>query len=602
MTTQESMEIQQYQKVSGAIDFFSQILHLEQLTDYGHPFITALLDLHSSSLFMRDSERNAYILKRSIQDDAIVDQFEECDRFKQVATKIGHVMITGFNRVFSEEFLSQYDMKLFFPLIVQDELIGFIISRECNPITENIDRSYVESIKNLANMAFFIGINSEKRRVVEGVLDRKLYNMMLLHQVNRLLFSELKLEALYQLCVDSVRELTSSSVTSFAIMDSHKKAIVVKAFNDIVTFKNFYGEVKVYSGIKPERILYHLETDADELLRYFEDISIFRKMDASYVVLLIGDGIEGFLTIGSPVSGIPFTKDILDLIESLMYSVRIALNNALYLEELHIQKKLIDESYQAMTQLNVTLKTLNSCESLSELSELILKTLEYQSGLTKGFIALWDSEFKAYKVVATNGFELDCAVLDLAEEANSHLESGIFYHFDSSILNRWLPRLPIQAQVTLIAPIAIDGIEGEDNRLFGFIVGIESNRPILMMQMHYMENLALSLAPMLRQMHQEDKISKEKQATPKEQLLKLIKHHDTEREEYFMDYRVLYKKLSLGCMEELDLTPYSSIKTVQLHQWLIAIVYDEQLFDDSAFDGYITGSYDEVIEQLNQLN
>ncbi len=50
-------------------------------------------------------------------------------------------------------------------------------------------------------------------------LDKKIFNLFFINHCSRTLLSELNLEKIYMLCIDIIRELTASSVTSFGLYE-----------------------------------------------------------------------------------------------------------------------------------------------------------------------------------------------------------------------------------------------------------------------------------------------------------------------------------------------------------------------------------------------
>lgn len=109
-----------------AIDFFTQVLHPEQLETYGYEYVHTALKLESSQLWMKCDDAMHWKASRGI--NPIYEPFEVTPQIARLATKVGVVLTSGLEEYLPSDIMTDYHPNFMLPLIVADELIGLIIS------------------------------------------------------------------------------------------------------------------------------------------------------------------------------------------------------------------------------------------------------------------------------------------------------------------------------------------------------------------------------------------------------------------------------------------------------------------------------------------
>lgn len=589
-----------YEKLIDSIDFFSQIMHIEQLSKYGHQHVHDLLEVKNSAVYIK-SECNGYyrLISWTGSTPSITDIPASC-AFDNIATKVGHVIIKDFERYFSQEFLSAYPIELMLPIIVKHELFGFFIANEYALAGQEFDPIFIEAIKNLVNTAFFIGIQRENSSRNEADMNRKLYDLLLLHQVNRLLISELDLDNLFHLCVDATRELTASAATGFAFLDERTGKITLRSYTDIVDFNNMYMEVEWIGESVPECMIYQIDDDWGLLQEVFDTPEIFREMKASHIILLAKDKVEGLITIGKPVSGIPYDQETLELVESIASTIMIAMENAGHVHQIKLQNKMLSKSYGALTTLNQAMKTLNSCESLEELGEAILQTLSLRCSMRDGYMAVWDEAEECYIITASCISERNGKKIWPTQLGSASLARGLVIDTQPGSFHSYLEEeLKINSpEISILAPVSLDMIGLRHQGLLGIIVFCEHFTTMEPQWLTFMEALASSIAPTVKHLL----TMQEYRMTSEEIFVNALNKMEHEKNTQFLEYRVYYKKLADALFAKVDLTPYEGYRMHRVHRMVLVLAYEEEIVDETKFDGSIAGDINTVLSEINRLD
>lgn len=77
-------------------------------------------------------------------------------------------------------------------------------------------------------------------------IDKELFQQFSINQTTKILLAETDIEKLYSLCIDVVRELTSSSVTALILYDSIRNKFIVKGYSDIINFRIIIMNMSFY--------------------------------------------------------------------------------------------------------------------------------------------------------------------------------------------------------------------------------------------------------------------------------------------------------------------------------------------------------------------
>ena len=598
--TDDTCKNKNYDRLISSISFFSQILHVDQLSKYGYQHIHELLEVNNSSVYIKSSDNASYLLANWTGTRPSIDEIPASSALDSIATKVGHVITKDFQRYFSAEFLAEYPLEIMLPIIVKQELYGFFIANEFSTSGGKPDPEFIEAIKSLVNAAFFVGIQWEHNTKNELEMNQKLYDLLLLHQVNRLLISELDMDNLSHLCVDAVRELTASTATGFAFIDERTGRIALRSYTDIVDFSDLYLEMEWIGGDKPENMIYELEEDWPLLEQLFNTPQLFRKMKASHIILLAKDKVNGFITIGKPISGIPYDQQTLELIESIASTIMIAVENAIHVNQIKLQNKMLAASYNTLTNLNRAIKALNSSESLEELGTAVLQTLSLRCCMTEGYIAIWDEREESYTISSAIQPAQTGEKIVLTQYGANSLARGLVMDTRPDSFCNYIKEETgdILPAVTMIAPISLDMIHEQHNGLLGMIVCKGHSATIEPQWLNFTEALASSIAPTVKHLLN----MQECRTTPEELFLRDLNKMEKEKKTQSLDYKVFYKKHSFPLFTRIDITPYANYRIHIIHQMILALVYSDELVDGTIFDGCLTGSIDDILLLINYLD
>jgi len=582
-----------------AIDFFTQSLHLEQLSFYGYEMVHEMLGLKSSALFIREGGvyRLRYQKGYSLSEYDIVDT----DRLKTVATLFGRIMTTEQNDYFVPEHLEKFQVKLVIPLIVKDQMVGFVLSDglKSGEMTDKL-LPFAFAVMQLMNRAYENALNFQELEAKNYELDKKIFNLFFINHCSRTLLSELNLDRIYGICIDILRELTASSVTSFGVYDETRDRIVLKGYQDILTFGSLYTELELCSEYhNPSKIVYHLEHDRAELDRIFVNCEEFVRLKAEYIVLLVKDRILGFVTLGKPVSERVYDRTLFELIETIATSIYISIVNAQQFKQITVQNEIIHAKFETLQQMNRIIQNINSCESLDQLCEIALQSLEIGYGVGKGFLCLYDEDDTLRVMGDIHIPHLKGQVLREGSALEELKDKGVYYDFSISGLNGFFPEFEserhVDANCLVIAPIRIDRMALGDRGTLGYLVVFETSDVLREEEVLLIDTLANSVAPIVFQMNENERIQKLHTVNQEATLVEMIKEKLQNRLEYFIDFQIWYKHMPIMPFEERNLKGFEEYPCFLVEQYLFCPVEDEMEPESEKFDGSL------IIENLEDF-
>lgn len=588
------------EKLLEAIEFFSQVLHQDQLVEYGYQYIHQALCLESSLLYMKSDDKKSLYLRGASDCETEVQRFDLTSKSKTLATKVGVILNDDLAVYLPEELIKKYQPNFLMPLIVADELIGLIISNDWHdPDLE--DYHFAEALKKLINNAFYTGMQTEKNRQFMQLMDRKLYDQMLLHQMMAHAITALELDQLIRHCVDGIRELTASGQTSFCLLEDHSENIVVKHYTDLKYFKKVHGTVIWNVTEQPVKMTYSVERDAKALALLFGQTDLFRRLGAQYVILLKCSPVIGFVTLGQPVGDQVYSQSTFDLIESIMSSICIAIENANHLSVLNDQKKLLNSTVESMTQLAHSIKTVNSAEDLSELSELVFRCMNLFAGIDQALLARRISAGTYIVSHSTDEAYIDWE-FSLSPKCLEQLEKGLVLDFAVDSLRDYVLGFePHSAgRNTLLAPIDIVHMEEGGIGPQALLVGLNMERQFLNYEVHYVETLASSVAPVFHQLDQREVLVRSHQKSEEQRFLEALELHEAQKQNYWMDYKVHYKRRRDGLFGPKG-TLAADRENYRLGNLICCFAFEEELFSEDLSEGSISGSPEDIKNALEVL-
>jgi hypothetical protein len=549
---------------------------------------------------MRSNDKRTLELKGERGNWSELKGFELTPMVERLATKVGVVLISDLALYLPEELMMAYKPNFLMPLIVADELIGLIVSNDWDS-QDAEDLIFADALKKLVNNAFYTGIQMENNHEFKKQMDRKLYDQMLLHQLIEVAISELEVDQVIKNCVDGLRELTASSQTSFCLLEDHSGKIAVKHYSDLKTFRKVYGEVVWRPHVSPKRMTYSVADHREELIELFGNMDLFERLESKYVILLKMNPVIGFVTLGEPLGTQVYTKSTFDLIESIMSTINVAIENANHIATLNNQKMLLNSTVEAMTQLGNSIKTVNSATDLTELSELIFQSINLYTGTDEAILAI-RLEPGVYRVTHSTENQYLYSSFTLTELACMQVEKGLVLNLRKGSLEEYVCGLDgdLSEKTTMIAPIDVVRINDEETTPEALLIGLNMNRKFLNYEHKYVETLASSVAPILRHLIHNQAMQEAQKKTDAHRFLAALEEHENDKQDYWMMYKVCYKKDETGIFDEkpklLDDRP-----TYQLGRLSCCFVYEEELVPDELFEGSLEGSPKEIIEALELL-
>lgn len=570
-----------------SIDFFSQNLSFEQIISYGYYFVHDMLMLESSGIFVLEDDH--FLLRANVGANFDKMSFDNTPLLKTVATKFGRCMQKKLKTYFDKGFIDDEGITMAMPIIVKDQTLAFIVSKKNDlDLSDPGLATIFNAINQLINKAAESAKNFEQFKEANTALDRKIFNLLFINHSTKALMSEIDLEPLYTLCIDVIRELTASSVTSFALYDKHKKALVLKGYKDILSFDEYYCELNLIDEkIKPTKHVYHTSKDFNGLSKIFKNPEVFLNLKATYVVLLVKDKVLGFVTLGETVSSKDYTEELLGQVESLISSIYIAIKNATYITTIKSQKIEIEDQLQRLNQLNAAIKNINTCESIDELCHIVVQTLTYGFGIDKVLITLRDHE--GYKIKAYSGFETDLKDLIVSEAFKTTfydqtyfdpIESDLQAYIDIGLLE------DIGKKNCFVSVPLVTTESAINSEPLGFVMVFETQEPLRKSQIITLETLSNSIAPIINHIQEKDFVLENYVPNREAILMNKVREALDYRSTYYIDFKIFYKKINKKPFESLDLSEFEGLSVYLLDHIVYHIAYDP-LEDDSIFDGYV---------------
>lgn len=424
------------------IDFFSQVMHPELIEEYGYRYIHEILGLEASAIYMVKEPRALY-LAQFIGLDCLPGTLEINRSFEDLATKVGVVLFEELHIYFENDSAFEF-ANFLMPLVVADQLIGFIVASR--PKTwQYEDYTFAEAAKKMVNLAFGTGLQMTENKKFRELMDRRIYDQMLLSHLSKLLLQHLDETELIQAAVEGIRELTASSQTGFFLKSEYSNVLELVHYSDLKHFNRLIGHMAIQGEVPLLKLTFSLDEPEDYrlLLAYFgnDGLEMLRKVGASRIVFLSDKEIIGFVTLGETVAGERLSEVVMPLVESIMGSVRIGLENAKQFKLLNRQKQELSQSLKAMEAISKAINNLSGAADLNELAELLLMNFVFQLGVASGAVYFKD-EHHGYKMAACYGMtqieEQVVTEVNLSEQCLAELRTGWLTGYEANAINLYL--------------------------------------------------------------------------------------------------------------------------------------------------------------------
>lgn len=485
-----TLEQQQlYRELLNTIDFFSQKMHIDQIVHYGYQIFEDLTLPEAGGIYTLNEAEDTYIPRYSRGYEELPNiAFNEV--YNEFARKNGFLLDKPLvqKRYFKESFLLQYDIHIILPLIIEDRLFGFIIAKE-NQLPRGIkNREFLNRFIDLLNLSLEKAENFQKTRLMMKEIDKRKFNLDSFTQTMNILMTAFDRKYIVKMCLDVIRELTSSAVTSIAL-ECHDNTLGIAAYKDILNHKECFVNLLLREDIEEEVVVLHVERDFDSLCNIFENPQEFHVLEAEYVVLLVKEKIIGCITIGVPVSGVAYDHQLLEQIKNLATMMYIAIDNANQFLLLERERNRLDAQLTGLKHLNRSIAIINDAESLEELCSHVMDTLQYGFGVDSGCIYIHHGQQSAYQSIGS--FEHE----GLTPQQLSYLEemSDIRVEYTEPLAN---PLTSVHSNCFVSIPIILRDYQ---QTCMGHLIINKTMKALEESQLIIFETLANSISPLIRQ-------------------------------------------------------------------------------------------------------
>ena len=557
-----------YDALLRAIDFFSQNLHLDQITQYGFQLFNDLVRPELAIMYMLDDTH--YIPLQTYGYNTEISSIKLSESHHDFAIRNGFILTQKqtMERYFDKSLINELNVESIMPLISGNRLLGFIFYSGADMVPKP-DNAFMTRFNNMFNLALEKACKFEEHTLMKSEIDKRLFNLDSLSHTTKLLLSELEVDKIYQLCIDVIRELTSSAVTSFSTRCEVTGFLVTRAYQDIITFEKRIAHVKLKDqSFIPDKVIYHLSDDRDILNQIFSNVEEFERLNAQYVVLLLKDEVCGFITIGSPIGTLKYENKLLEQIENVAGLSQLALTNAKQFELIRAQKKSMEKQSFLLKKINHSVKTINSAESLDELCQVTMDTLQYGFGVESGFIAtIVDGKVHLRSPLGfkTNSLEPLCQ-----SQMKFHAEDGMLISYTKPHLTDYfcdsLVDLLPEPNCLIIAPIQTLGWQTEP---LGCIVVCKLNVALREEQTILIDSLANSIAPVVKQFYQIDNLHQRYQPNPEIKIRELYSSYQYDKDTYDINYTVQLRKIANTPFTPVDYSEFTNTDFVHLHDIIV---------------------------------
>lgn len=414
-------DLYRYNGLLEAIRFFSIRLTLDQITDAAFDFVNELLTVEKSSMYLYENDKFVLKKQRGVKsENKYIAMTPELSNF---VLYVGN-LVNGrdvLEKYFDASILDEVNATVMLPLALENKLYGFLLlSRRISDEFNQSDILACETLMHLFNNSLENCNGLARLQISNQQLDEKIFNLFAINQSAKAMLTEHNLQELFTLAVDVFSELTQSAHTGFILYDDYSERFVIRAFRDVFHKGCMEIEdisVSINTDITVDNQILNLADDNQKELfcRVFnngEELLLY--LQAKYVVFIFGENqkILGFVTLGKTVTGNSYKKSAFELVDSLASYTYIALSNAMLIDKVNDQKKLLQEKLERMITLNRISKNINSALSSEVLIELALESLTVSFGVQNAMITLYDENSDSLIISkATDVSMLDSAIL-----------------------------------------------------------------------------------------------------------------------------------------------------------------------------------------------
>ncbi|WP_240416232.1 GAF domain-containing protein [Paenibacillus periandrae] len=532
-----------------AIEFFTQRFHLNQLSEFSFEFVNEILTLNASALFIRDGERFVMKQKRLYADKEYFIPYT--GKLRRLVTFHGRTVRTDFTAFFEQREVDHFQMKWAMPLMIDDELHGFIVSNG-KIMGQFADEDIVMSdtlmrlINNsMENSQHFADLQQSNRK-----LDQKIFNLFAIHHSTKALLSEVTLHRLHEIATDVFSEVSSSQITSFGVVDPITGRLRITGYRNVSSYETYHGDFELHTQAYNGPIVLHVERDQERIQALFVSGERLRELEAEYIILIVKDHIIGMVTLSRPVNDRVYDESTFELIESLATSTFIAISNAMLFQEVHQQRESAENKLKLLTTLNRLIRNLNECTTSEELCYFTLKTLQVSFGVRKALICLRSGD--QYVVADAIGWEVDHkgrAVMALpfpesleacmeGETLSDYMADGAARFFSKEVL-QWMG----SGNCAVLAPLTVGNrlVLAEDPYPKGLLVVLEAASSLTEEEVLLIDTVAKSIAPVLHQMNVTQSVVKQHKRDQRQVFVQSLQQHIESWQQYQIPFFLYYQ-------------------------------------------------------------
>lgn len=544
-------QLYRYTGLLQAIEFFSQRFSASQILEYTYDFVTELLIVDQIAVFSKQEDRYVLIKSKGYKFSTYILPFDES--FDMIAKFHGHIMNTeDMERFLPSDLLKVFPSNLCIPLIIEDQLYGFILVNRMNKKALFNEDDYIiaEALMQLSNTSLSNYKSYQDLHNAKAELDEKIFNLFAINHSSKVLLSELNLSNLYTLSIDVFSELTQSSVTAFFLYDEISESFKLRAIKDAFHPSKMLN-ISLYltpnAEINPSKTILDMQNPED--IDYFNSLyhngyETVQALDPLYIVMVTKNTeLLAFVTLGKNLADRPYHKGIFELIESLSSSSYIALSNAKYFKQANEQKQLLQKKFDRLMSLNSLMKNINSAKTIEELSQLTLNTLEISFGMKTGLFALYNPKKNAFEVLNSINIDNCPSEFSFSEDLSCLLEGENFILNSKDEIPLYLPselsNTLSDASGSLFVPIVIENVE---NELLGVIGVFDFAESIIAESENVLtvNSIANHIAPVLYHLHQLKEQVELLCPNYENIFIKSLEKYIEEAEELFMNLEVIH--------------------------------------------------------------
>lgn len=564
------MDNNNLKQISNLIDNLSQELTPQQFIDYMYPLIHQELDMESSCIYLQDfkTPNKTYFMKKAINYSNPLPKINYSDQLNTLATLHGRILTKDFIKYFPKTVESTYNPSFVLPMIIEDHLIGFIIFK--NATGETVEySSFLKVIEKATNLSSNKIIYKTKLKKVSETLNQEIYNLSLTNHLAKLIIAETDIEKLYTFCVDTIREITASKVTALAVYDPISNSIPIKHMRDIITQKKLYldFELKNYD-IKNIKHVYSIKKDKDALEEIFANYNDFNKIDAEYIILILNDKIEGFITISKAVNNKKYDENILKQVKNIISFIYIAITNASNFVKIQRNNKKIRQQLNTLKNLNYAIKSITSCEDISSIIDTVMTTLNLQFDVQGGAFLLNTGDSLEVK----KSFGID------KPEFNYDNFTSYFYHdFSQKNLKNYLTNHTEEDNCTIISPIKIEKLL--EDEILGYIFISKVQGTLQEFQLTAFKSIANTIAPIIQSYRKVTHIKENYIMNPKKEFMDNLKEYIYEKQHFELDFYINYTQVKSNPFEQTPVDFFDTLDEYwKIENYVFSLSYnpDEQ--------------------------